>query len=178
MLQHNIPTKYNGHMPAYPKSTTLWYISSICKGPSSLTWLYRLPKTWDVWGICLGIKINKFLRNRQTLVYMWHTSPQTTHSKWRWGIFADGTLTDVCVVYDIYHRYTSQKIWMTANDCAGMYQVSKIYQAYTPLYRSSWRLQPRRGRNNSAQALLATTATTIKHNINSAAHATTMQKHV
>ena len=39
--------------------------------------------------------------------------------------FADGTLIDVCVVYDIYHKYTSQKIPMTAYDCAGMCQVYK-----------------------------------------------------
>ena len=37
-------------MPANPKPTTLWYMLGICKGPSSLTWLYRLPKTWHVCG--------------------------------------------------------------------------------------------------------------------------------
>ncbi len=106
-------TTYTRRMLANPKPRTLWYKPGICKGPSSLTWLYQLPKTWHVWGVHLGTKINKFLCNRQILVYIWHTSPQTAHSKCRWGIFVDGTSTDVCVGYDIYHRYTSQKMQMT-----------------------------------------------------------------
>ena len=109
-----------------------WYT----KGPSSLTWLYQLPKTWHVFGIHIGTQINKFLCNCQFLMYIWHTSPQTGHSKCRWGFFVDGTLTDVCMVYDIYHRYTGNKMWMTVNDCAGMCQVYDIYQTYTPLSRS------------------------------------------
>ncbi len=92
-------TSSTGHMPANPKPTTLWYMPGICKGPSSLTWLYQLPKTWHMWGIHLGTKINEFLRNRQILVYIWHTSLETAHSKCRWGIFVDGTLIDICVVY-------------------------------------------------------------------------------
>ncbi len=62
-------------MPGNPEPMKLWYMPGICKGPSSLTWLYRLPKTWHVLGICLGTKINKFLCTCQFLVYIWHISP-------------------------------------------------------------------------------------------------------
>ncbi len=128
-------TSSTGRMPANFKPTTFWYMPGICKGPSGLTWIYRLPKTWHMWGIHFGTKINEFLLDCQILVYIWHTIPQTAQCECRWEIFADGTLAGVWLVYDVYHRYTSQKIQMTANDRAGMCLVSTIYQTYTPLYQ-------------------------------------------
>ena len=49
-------TTYTKCMPENPKPTKLSYMPGICKGPSDLTWLYRLPKNWHVWGIHLGTK--------------------------------------------------------------------------------------------------------------------------
>ena len=71
-------TTYTKCMPGNPEPTKLWYMPGILKGPSDLTWLYRLPKNWHVWGVHLGTKIYKFLRKFQILVYIWHISPQTT----------------------------------------------------------------------------------------------------
>ena len=111
---------YRAYASKSQTNDTLVY-SQYRQRQSSLIWLYRLPKTWDMWDICLGTKINWFLRNLQILAYVWHTSPWTAQCKCRKGIFADGTLTDVCVVYDTNHRYNSQKFqWpqMTVLVCA------------------------------------------------------------
>ena len=86
-----------------PNQQKFRYMHGICKGPSGLTWLYRLPKTWHVWGIHLGTKATNSYESSKS----WCTSGIYHHE--RPNVNTDGKFLQMghWLVYGRYMTYTT-----------------------------------------------------------------------
>ena len=99
----------------------------ICKGPSDLTWLYRLPKTWHVWGKNLGTKATNSYESSKS----WCTSGIYHHE--RPNVNTDGKFLQMghWLVYGRYMTYTTgtpaKKYKWPCWYVPGIYNIPDIY---------------------------------------------------